>query len=165
MGIDARGCRGCREPLAVSLHPLHFTVLCVVWEGQFCLDQLSHFGKFGHGTHTACADVHGFVCPVDFDAAALYIQDEATTCAVLRVWHVIAIHWLALANFTTTCCHFVFPSCLLDYQQGLWYFQSQIRTQHYANTYDPIHMLTRLCEYNAYWAIWQGWDKIYTQRS
>jgi len=75
----------------------------------FISNQLSLFGNFSHGTQTTCADVHVAGRPIDLDTTMLHIQDEATTGAMLRVRYIITIHWLALANVTTACCHFLNP--------------------------------------------------------
>lgn len=80
-----------------------------------CLLLLTHLWQFAQCTQATGADVHRFRGPVDLKTTTMYVQHKATTCAVLRKWHIIAIHRLALADITTTCCHdFLLPQFTTD---------------------------------------------------
>jgi len=71
---------------------------------------LSHLWHFAHRAQTARADIDGTRSAIDFETAALYIEHKTTTCSMLRVGNIIAIHWLPLTDITTTCGHFYLPS-------------------------------------------------------
>ena len=60
------------------------------------------FRQFIHCAHTASTDINGARSTVYHHMTALYIEYKATACAPLRETHVIAMHWLALTNITTT---------------------------------------------------------------
>ena len=70
---------------------------------------LAYLWYFDHCSQTTSADIDGTRCAVDLDATTLHVQYEAAARAMLRMGYVVAIHWLALTDVTTTCCH-VFSS-------------------------------------------------------
>ena len=64
---------------------------------------LAYFRQLAHRAQTTCADVYNTRSAIHLETAALYIEYKTTTGAMLRKRYVIAIHWLALTNVTTTC--------------------------------------------------------------
>lgn len=66
---------------------------------------LANFGQLAHRAQAACADIHVFEGAVDFDTTALNVEHKTTARAVLRKWHIVAVHRLALTDIATTCCH------------------------------------------------------------
>lgn len=64
---------------------------------------LAYFWQLAHSAQTTGADVHNTRSAIHLKTAALYIEYKTTTGAMLRKGYVIAIHWLALTNVTTTC--------------------------------------------------------------
>jgi hypothetical protein len=65
-------------------------------------DDLFHLRQLAHGSQAAGADIDRAHNAVDFNAAALDIQHEAAARALLRERHIVAMHGLAFAYFTTT---------------------------------------------------------------
>jgi hypothetical protein len=65
-------------------------------------DDLFRLRQLAHGSQAACADIDRAHNAVDFNAAALDIQHEAAARAMLRERHIVAMHGLAFAYFTTT---------------------------------------------------------------
>src|SRR5260370_13886481 len=65
-------------------------------------DDLFRVRRLVHGCQAACADIERAHNAVDFNAAALDIQHEAAARALLRERHIVAMHGLAFAYFTTT---------------------------------------------------------------
>ena len=64
---------------------------------------LAHFWQLAHSAQTASADIH---CPwlaVDLNTTTLHIEHKAAAGSMLRKWHIVAVHWLALTYVTTTC--------------------------------------------------------------
>jgi len=60
------------------------------------------FGQLIHGAHATGTDIDGARGAVHNHVATLHIEHKATARAPLRKTHVIAMHWLALTNITTT---------------------------------------------------------------
>jgi hypothetical protein len=65
-------------------------------------DDLFRLRQLAHGSQAAGADIDRAHNAVDFNAAALDIQHEAAARALLRERHIVAMHGLAFAYFTTT---------------------------------------------------------------
>ena len=66
------------------------------------LPVLLTFGQLIHGAHATGTDIDGARGAVHNHVATLHIEHKATARAPLRKTHVIAMHWLALTNITTT---------------------------------------------------------------
>ncbi len=64
---------------------------------------LANLWQFVHGTHTTRADIDCAHSTINFHMTTLHVKYEATARAALREADIIAMHWLALTNFTTTC--------------------------------------------------------------
>src|SRR5579883_1836137 len=67
-----------------------------------CRKRLTLFWLFVHSAQAAVADIDRAQRAVDLQAAAMHVQHEAAARAALREAHIIAMHRLALADFTTT---------------------------------------------------------------
>jgi hypothetical protein len=63
---------------------------------------LLHLRQLTHGPHATSTDIHCALNTIDFNAAALHIQNKAATRAFLRKINIVAMHRLAFAYFTTT---------------------------------------------------------------
>jgi len=74
------------------------------------MSALAHFWQLAHGAQAASADIHCTWSAVDRDTTALHIEYEAAASPMLRKWHIVAVHWLALTYVTTTCWHSKFLS-------------------------------------------------------
>ena len=68
----------------------------------FLLYFLANFWQFVHSAHTTRADIDCAHSTTNFDMTTLYIEYEAAARAALREADIIAMHWLALTDFTTT---------------------------------------------------------------
>lgn len=62
----------------------------------------AHLRQFAHGAHTAGADVYRALDAIDLNTTMLYIENETAARAALRVADIVAMHWLASTDITTT---------------------------------------------------------------
>ena len=69
------------------------------------INNLAHFWQLAHRAQAACANVHVPCYTINLKATALHVKYKATARTMLRKWNVIAVHWLTLANITTSCRH------------------------------------------------------------
>jgi hypothetical protein len=60
------------------------------------------FRQFIHCAHTTGTDIDGARGTIHNHVAVLYIEYKSAARAPLRKTHVIAMHWLALTDITTT---------------------------------------------------------------
>jgi len=81
------------------------------WHLLFLLssvDYLPGLRQLAHGSQATSTDIDGAFNAIDFHVVALDIQHKAAARALLRERHIIAMHRLAFAYFTTTS-HITFP--------------------------------------------------------
>src|SRR5260370_42331228 len=83
-----RASRACPRP--VHSHPIPFA------------DELSCLWQLVHGSQATGTDIDRACNTIDLDAATVHIQHKTTARALLRERHIIAMHGLAFAYFTTT---------------------------------------------------------------
>ncbi len=96
--------------LPTPLPPLHLlTSLCrgTIHGARL---KLSNLRQLAHRSQAARTDVDVARCTVDLKTSSLHVEHEASACAMLRMWYIVAIHRLSLAYITTTCRHFYPPS-------------------------------------------------------
>jgi hypothetical protein len=74
-------------------------------------DELSCLWQLVHGSQATGTDIDRACNTIDLDAATVHIQHKTTARALLRERHIIAMHGLAFAYFTTTR-HIIFLSIL-----------------------------------------------------
>jgi hypothetical protein len=89
-----------REESQARIRPHH--VRCGPALFLISADDLFRLRQLAHGSQAAGADIDRAHNAVDFNAAALDIQHEAAARALLRERHIVAMHGLAFAYFTTT---------------------------------------------------------------
>jgi hypothetical protein len=64
---------------------------------------LAHLWQLAHSAQTARADIHRAWSAVDHNTTTLHVKYKAAARPMLRKWHIVAVHWLALTYVTTTC--------------------------------------------------------------
>jgi hypothetical protein len=74
-------------------------------------DELPCLWQLVHGSQATGTDIDRACNTIDLDAATVHIQHKTTARALLRERHIVAMHGLAFAYFTTTR-HIFFLSIL-----------------------------------------------------
>ncbi len=84
--------------------------MCETHQVIFCYAlKLMLLWYLAHSAQAARADIHCTRSPIDFEAAAMYVEYKAAACTMLRKRYVVAVHRLTFTYITATCGHCSLP--------------------------------------------------------